>query len=178
VLRWVRPAERLVGQEKELPDVLSGKHAPASEAERVQNAVVCALTRRYRSAARLDAEAFAAQPGLADDLQAVHRYNAACSAALAGCGQGQDAPRPDDKGRARLRKQALGWLQADLPRWGKEAMKGTPEARAAVQKALRHWQKDTDLAGVRGAAALAKLPQAERAGWQKLGTEVVAPLKK
>jgi hypothetical protein len=113
-----------------------------------------------------------------DDLRAAHRYNAACAAALAAAGQGRDAPKPDDMERARLRRQALGWLQADLALGGKEAEKGTPQARAEVQKMLRHWQKDPDLAGVRQADALAKLPQAERAEWQKLWGEVAALLEK
>jgi hypothetical protein len=43
---------------------------------------------------------------------------------------------------------------------------------------MDHWQKDTDLAGVRDAAALAKLPAAERAVWQKLWAEVAATLAK
>jgi hypothetical protein len=175
---WVRQARRLVRLEKELPDVLSGKRKPVSEAERIEYAAVCALTRRYGGAARLYAEAFAAQPTLAADLKAAHRYNAACSAALAAAGQGKEAPKPDDKARARLRRQALGWLQADLALWGKEAEKGTPQARAAVQKMLRHWQKDPDLAGVRQANALGKPPEAEQAEWQKLWGEVEALLKK
>jgi hypothetical protein len=37
-----------------------------------------------------------------------------------------------------------------------------------VQKTLHHWQQDSDLAGVRDPAALAKMPEAERAEWQKL----------
>jgi serine/threonine-protein kinase len=177
-LRWVRQARRLVRLEKELPDLLSGKRTPASPAERVEYAAVCALTRRYRGAARLYAKAFTADPTLADDLQAAHRYAAARAAALAAAGQGRDPPGPDDKERARLRRRALGWLRADLALWGKEAMKGTPEARAEVQKTLRHWQKDPDLAGVRQAAALEELPEAERAEWQKLWGEVEALLKK
>jgi hypothetical protein len=36
------------------------------------------------AAARWYSEAFAAQPKLADDLNAGHRYEAACAAALAG----------------------------------------------------------------------------------------------
>jgi hypothetical protein len=135
------------------------------------------LTRRYLSAARLYTDAFAAQPTLADDLKAGSRYAAASAAALAAAGQGRDAPNPDDKERARLRKQALGWLQADLALWGKEAEKGTPQARAAVQKMLLHWQTDSDLAGVRD-AALEKLPEAERAEWKKLWGEVEALRKK
>jgi serine/threonine-protein kinase len=174
---WVRQARRLVRLEKDLPDVLSGRRKPVSEAERVEYADVCTLTKRYQSAARLYAEAFTADSTLADDLQAAHRYDAACAAVLA-AGQGRDAPGPDDKERARLRQQALGWLQADLALWGKEAKKGTTEARAAVQRMLRHWQTDSDLAGVRDDAALEKLPEAERLEWKKLWGAVAALLKK
>jgi tetratricopeptide (TPR) repeat protein len=70
------------------------------------------------AAARFAAEAFAARPKLADDLRFPNRRNAACSAALAGCGQGQDAAKLDDAERARLRRQALDWLRADLAAWG------------------------------------------------------------
>jgi tetratricopeptide (TPR) repeat protein len=176
-LRWVRQARRLVRREKDLPDVLSGKRRPTG-AERIEYAGVCTLTKRYQSAARLYAEAFTADPTLADDLQAAHRYDAARAAALAAAGQGKEAPKPDDKERARLRRQALGWLRADLALWGREAMKATPQARATVQKTLRHWQKDPDLAGVRQADTLEKLPEAERADWKKLWGEVAALLKK
>jgi hypothetical protein len=37
---------------------------------------------------------------------------------------------------------------------------------------MRHWQNDPDFAGVRGAAALGKLPEAERPSWRKLWAEV------
>jgi len=53
-----------------------------------------------------------------------------------------------------------------------------PEARSAVQQTLRHWQKDTDLAGLRDPTALAKLPEAERAEWHKLWADVEETLKK
>jgi hypothetical protein len=43
---------------------------------------------------------------------------------------------------------------------------------------LQHWQNDTDLAGVRDPAALAKMPEAERADWQKLWADVEALVKK
>ena len=35
-------------------------------------------------------------------------------------------------------------------------------------KGVRRWQQDSDLAGVRDPAALAKLPAPERAAWQEL----------
>jgi hypothetical protein len=127
----------------------------------------------YAAAARYYAEAFAAQPGLADDLRDESRYSAACAAACAGCGQGEDAGRLDDQERARLRRQALTWLRADLAQHASTVEKGAPEARANVQRKLQHWQDDTDFAGVRG-EALAKLPEAERQTWQQLWDEVEA----
>jgi hypothetical protein len=39
---------------------------------------------------------------------------------------------------------------------------------------MQHWLDDSDLAGVRGADALARLPEAERPEWQKLWEEVEA----
>jgi hypothetical protein len=41
-----------------------------------------------------------------------------------------------------------------------------------LQKALQHWQQDANLASVRDADALTKLPEAERAAWQQLWAEV------
>jgi hypothetical protein len=77
-----------------------------------------------------------------------------------------------------LRQQALGWLRADLALWGKQVESGTPQQRATVQQSLQHWQNDTDLAGVRDQAALAKLPEAERAEWKKLWADVAKLLEK
>jgi hypothetical protein len=155
-----------------------GKDRPAGAVERLEFAGLCQATKRYAAAARLYADAFAADPKLVEEMRAGRRYNAACAAALAAAGLGTDAAKLDDKDRARLREQALGWLRADLARWEKQAVSGTPQARVAVQKTLHRWQQDADLAGVRDAAALAKLPEAERAEWQKLWAEVAALLKK
>jgi hypothetical protein len=55
---------------------------------------------------------------------------------------------------------------------------GKPADRAAVQQALRHWQEDSDLAGIRDAAALAKLPAEERTACEKLWADVAALLQK
>src|SRR5262249_10086398 len=88
-----------------------------------------------------------------------HRYNAACSAALASCGQGRDPDRLTDQQRAALRRQALTWLRADLAAWTSLVDQGAPEARQLAQQKLRHWQKDTDLASLRDPAALARRPR-------------------
>jgi hypothetical protein len=39
---------------------------------------------------------------------------------------------------------------------------------------MRDWLADTDFAGVRGAEALKRLPEAERADWERLWDEVEA----
>jgi hypothetical protein len=74
-----------------------------------------------------------------NDLRAAHRYNAACAAALAAAGQGEDATKLDNQERVRLRKQALDWLRADLTLRTKQLEGGPPADRAAAQQALRHW---------------------------------------
>src|SRR5262249_61662785 len=77
-------------------------------------AVVCTAKKPHHAATALYAAGFAADPKLADDRQAHLRYNAACCAALAAAGQGEDAAQLDDQERMRLRQQALDWLRADL----------------------------------------------------------------
>jgi hypothetical protein len=72
----------------------------------------------------------------------------------------------------------VAWLRADLTAWQDLLQKAPKQTRLSIRETLRSWQKDTDLAGVRGQAALAKLPEAERREWAKLWGEVVALLAK
>ena len=64
-------------------------------------------------------------------------------------------------------------LLAYLSRKAQE-LEGSTQDRARVQEALRTWQTTPDLAGVRDAGALAALPAAERAGWEKLWADVAS----
>jgi serine/threonine-protein kinase len=153
-----------------LPAVLEGKDQPRDAAEALAFARLCERChRQYAAAARFYAEAFAAQPQRAEELNG-HRYDAACAAALAGCGRGEEADKPDDKEKVRLRGQALEWVRADLQALADLPDKAADPARsaAAVGGVLKHWQADPDLAGVRGAEALAQLPEAQRQEWRKL----------
>jgi hypothetical protein len=164
--------ERMAAVEAKLPAFLKGDFRPSSNDDSLALAQLCKLKRLYRASAGLYADAFAADPKVADDLKALHRYNAACYAALAAAGKGEDAAAVPDKVRASLRKQALGWLQADLALRRKQLEGGKPTDRSEVQATMRHWQKDSDLAGVRDPAALAKLSEAERLEWQKFWKDV------
>jgi tetratricopeptide (TPR) repeat protein len=175
---WVRECERLIELDGKLPAFLGGDARPANAAERIEFAQVCRFRGLPGVSARLYGEAFTEQPELAEDLKAAHRDDAACAAALAGCGRGKDAAKVDATERARWRKQALEWLRADLTLWAKLLDSDTPQARAGVQQKLRHWQRDPDLAGLRDPAALAELPEAEREGWRQLWADVGALLKR
>ncbi len=121
---------------------------------------------------------FAADPKLADDMDAHNRYNAACSAALASAGNGLDKPPLDDEAKARWRKQALDWLKADLAHWAKHAESGATDAKSHVCETLQHWKADRDLASVRDEADVKKLPEQERKAWHAFWAEVAALLKK
>jgi hypothetical protein len=73
---------------------------------------------------------------------------------------------------------ASAWLQQNLKQYAQQLQDADAKTYAALQKTLQHWQKDTDLASVREKEALVKLPQAERAAWQRLWAEVETLLKK
>jgi hypothetical protein len=173
---WVREAERLAALGARLPALLSGAAQPGDAGEWLTLTHFCQdYKERYAAAARFYAGAFAAVPKPAEEPNG-NRYDAACMAALAGCGQGDDAATLDDAGRARLRRQALDWLRGELAVWTKRAE--TPTDRPKVRQSMQHCQKDPDFAGVRDAAALANLPEPERAAWQKLWADVAELLKR
>jgi tetratricopeptide (TPR) repeat protein len=176
--QWVRQAEGLATLEARLPAFLKGEHKPRDTAERLGLAFVCHAKKLHHAASLLYADAFAADPKLADFLPGQHRYFAAGSAALAAAGQSEDAGKLDDRERARLRQQAFDWLRADLVLWTKQLELGKSADRAAVQQALRYWQQDADLAGLRHATALAKLPAEEQKAFAQLWADVATLLKK
>jgi tetratricopeptide (TPR) repeat protein/serine/threonine protein kinase len=197
--QWVRDTQALAGLDAKLPKILQGEVEPADAAERLAFARLCQLfKKRPVAAVRFYAGAFAAEPKRAADLTTADRYDAACAAVLAAAGQGEDAGALDDRERARLRQQALDWLRADLTAWQQRLEKEPGKARPLAQAAMRRWQQAagvagehaTDeperhvltggapvragLAGVRGAEALARLPEAERPAWRQLWDEVEA----
>jgi serine/threonine protein kinase/tetratricopeptide (TPR) repeat protein len=170
--QWVRQLERLVELDEHLPDFLSGKTRPASPEERIELAELCVRKQLNLAAVRFYDEAFTPVSPRTAPLIGAYRYNAACAAALAGCGQGKDAEKLDDKGRARLRQQALDWLRADLAANGRVLDTGPEQARPLALRQLQHCQADPDFTGVRDQGALARLPERERQAWQQLWGDV------
>jgi tetratricopeptide (TPR) repeat protein len=162
---WVRRAERMAALEAKLSAFLKGEFQPKDASQRLGLIGVCQAKKLHHAGARLSLDIFAADPKLADHLQAGHRYNAACLAALAASGQGEDAAKLDDSQKARLRKQAADWLRADLTAYTKLLNNGPPTARPFIVQQLQHSQKNGDLAGLRDPKELPRLPKEEQAAW-------------
>jgi serine/threonine-protein kinase len=171
--------ERWLARDQKLPAILQGKAQPANAGERLALAWLCLqFKKRYTAAARFYAEAFAADPKLADDFKEGYRYDAACAAALAAARQGNDTAQLKEQERAGWRKQAVTWLRADLARWAKQLEGGQPADRRAVAATMRNWQQDTKLANLRDRDAVAQLPAEEQKACYQLWADVAALRKK
>jgi hypothetical protein len=167
--------KRLAAARDKLLAFQNGAYTPATTLERLDLVKWCGIKKLHHTAVGLSAAAFADDPRVADDLKLGHRYNAACHAALAAAGQGEDAAQLDDKERTRLRHQARAWLRADLALWAKQLGAGKAADRGTMQQTLKRWQQDSDLASLRD--TLAKLPAEEQEAWTQLWADVAALLK-
>jgi serine/threonine protein kinase/Tfp pilus assembly protein PilF len=170
--QWVKDCERLVELDARLPRVLSGEEPVTGASERIAFAVLCHFKRRYELATCFFEEALAQDPGLADRPPPGFRYNAACNAALAGIGAGQDASLLGDERQARRRCQARAWLRADLEHMTRALAKAPPAVRSAIARALQDWLRDRNLRGLRDDDCLARLPPEERRDCVQLWRDV------
>src|SRR5688500_4627795 len=125
---------------------------------------------RAPSRPRFYADAFTADPKLAEAVMTGARYRADRAAALAGSGRGEDAKDLSESERKRWRDEARRWLRADLARWGE------PQTDAGACDRVKHWlaswPAEQDLAGLREPAELAKLSASERRDCLALWDEV------
>jgi hypothetical protein len=160
------PLERLAVWEAKLPAVLRGEW-PTSPDEKVELARYCAdFEKRYALAARLAADAAAADPetirnsaGLSVTYAGTQFMGWAIQAAA---GNGIDAADLTDADRARLRRQALAW--------GRELLAQTPESGRAIMS--YRLTSNPDLAPVRDPKTRAALPPAERDEWRQFWIDV------
>jgi serine/threonine-protein kinase len=166
---------RLMALEGRLAGILQGTDKPAA-GECIDAAELCFIRNHYAAAARLYAEAFAAEPSLAEDLRAGRRLNAARAAALAGCGRGDDAAAPSESERARMRQQAREWLSLDLIEWTRKLESTDSQDRFDVHEALMRWRRDPDLADLRDSPGLDSLPLTEQSECRALWADVDARL--
>ena len=132
-----------------LDDVVAGRSAPATPAEGLEFARLCAcLPPQYAAAARVFYDAFSGDPKLAEVPNSVDRYDAARVALLASIGRGVDAPDVPAE-RAALRGKALTWLRAELAVLAALANSDQHAERKASADKLSLWLTDADLAMVR-----------------------------
>ena len=144
---------------------------PADNVERLALAQIAFDRKQFAAATRLWAEALGIAPNLGDSRQIQYRYKAARAAVLATAGQDTNEPL-DDAAKAKLRRQALDWLRAELAAWSKRLEPGSPQSRPTIARALSDWKHSPDLAWVRDSVALARLPEADRKEWQALWADV------
>jgi tetratricopeptide (TPR) repeat protein len=159
-----------------LPAMLAGQAKLRSPAERLALAAVCRSMGRTARAASLCAEAFEAGPDLADQPGADYRYYAACWAARAGCGDGEDAAGLSDKERASWRDQARQWLRDDLIAKKALLVGAHGEELLAISGKVQNWLKESELRGVRDEIELRKLRPVEREAWLELWRDTNALL--
>jgi tetratricopeptide (TPR) repeat protein/tRNA A-37 threonylcarbamoyl transferase component Bud32 len=175
VAQLLEQCQQWLDLEPRLNAVLQGQPVPEDPATRVQLAAVAQLPthQHFATSATLYAGAFDQQPS----LLLAHRYNAACSAAQAGCGKSKEAATLNASQRLRWRRQALTWLHAELAALGKQLASSSPGQAGRARQALEHWRRDTNLACVRDRDALDRLPAEERERWQQLWQRVAELLK-
>jgi hypothetical protein len=176
--KWVSDAEKRVALGRRLAAILKGEDSPKDNNERLDVAQMYGVEKRFAAAARLMAEAIEIDPKLGESLLARHRHHAAGFAAQAGVGKAEDDPRPDEAARNRFRGQARDWMRVDLGLCSKKLGTGNAKDRGVVVQALQHWKECSDVADIRNADALAKLPEPERKEWQAIWAEVDALLKR
>jgi serine/threonine-protein kinase len=170
--RQLALCDSLVAVEAELPAFLAGDRRPAKVSTQLALAEWCLKHRRLPAAAAgFYKTALSAEPSLTDDPEAGYRLHAACAAVLAGCGVG-DAATLDEPRRAVLRRHALDWLTAEYNAWAERHRRGKRGDRTIAATAVRSWQQNKDLAGVRAEQALARFPREEQRAWQTLWANV------
>jgi hypothetical protein len=152
--------ERLAALESKRSDVLAGKLEPATAAERFEAGLFCYYVGQPTAAVAYFGRALADEPSLTDKTG--NGYVAALAAVKA-------AATADGSEAARLRRQALDWLRADLASFKQPAADVT-----AVRAEVARYRHHPALAPVREGPALANLPKAERDEWQKFWTEAAA----
>ncbi len=144
-----------------------------SAAQRVDFAIAAYHSQLYHGAMNVFEEAMNRDASLADNLDIGVRYNAACCASLASSGAGDGQQLTPDQ-RTQLRKKALFWLRENLAAWTSRLATATPPERAAILETLEHWQRDSDLNGVRDSDHIATLPEDEQQKLTQLWDDVAA----
>src|SRR5207302_10975620 len=139
---------------------LQGNYQPQDNDERIALLGICQARALTGAASRLFADAFAADPHLADEFTAeclrrtrapeppphpIEAFNTSCRylaarcAVSAGCGLGRDGEKLSPAERTRWREQAREWLRADLAMWAAKLDGDSPWERSLAKRMLASW---------------------------------------
>jgi len=143
-------------------EFLEGKYEPQDNTERLALIGVCQAKGLNCAAAQLFVDGFAADPTLVSSTIGNQRYAAACVAALAGAGIGQDARQLEGVERTRWRQQAREWLTSELEAINQRADGASVGTLKSSIAFLKQWQSTPNLAGIRQASALEEMSPDER----------------
>ena len=199
---WVSHVLRREAEAMILPDLAVVPPRPAAPSDNDQRLAllgVCQARGRYAAAAQLYADAFAADPELADQLteeclqraageargqprrspqQRTGAYLAARCAALRRLRTRLRRRRPDRRRAGHWRDQARDWLQADLCSWGR-ILRGEQEPRRHLaRQMLMLWQADPDLAPIREPRDRSTLSDPEHEQWTAFWEKAEAILER
>jgi tetratricopeptide (TPR) repeat protein len=173
---WVTDCERLMRARENLPKVLAGSYIPASAAECIAFAQICALRRDWIEAVRLF-EVGLKKQSFAERQNVGHKEDAAKAAlrALEGA-PGRGLP---DKERTRLTTIALAWMNEELAlclrgRTLSEMAGGSGPfiSPAAVRATMDRWLADPAFAPVRDGVVETSLKSHELKGWSDFWVRV------
>jgi Tfp pilus assembly protein PilF len=168
----IRECERLLELEKRLPGVLDGSDA-ATVADLIEMAELCQRYKgRHRDAVALYEAAFVKEPTSRLYTEKLCRYNAGCAAIQVVAGSDAGAPPLSEADQAQYRSRALTWIRMEL-----DALTNVHQISGRLfanqlQSDLRSWQSDPDLACVREAESLSRLPEDEQQAWRTLWKDV------
>ena len=112
IVHTLAATERQAALVSKLPAIVAAETGPRDAGEMVDLAQICSIKGLNGASARFWAEAFRANPKIADDVARHWRYSAACAAALAGCGRGNDQPPLDDASRAAMAPECPGMARS------------------------------------------------------------------
>jgi tetratricopeptide (TPR) repeat protein len=138
--RLLKRCQRNVELAASLTSILDGSIVPSDAKESLEFAQLCDAKGLNGAAARMYLRAFDADPAMAADQKAGHRYRAACAAALAG------AASPGDP---TWRRQSRRWLRSDLELCSNRLKAGSRPDAVETYFMLSHWLNDPALISVR-----------------------------
>ncbi len=165
---WIRETEAEIAKaarlQTRLSELRAGGQQPRDNAERLELALFCQNKKLYCDSVEFYGAALAADPKVGEEVDGrCVRYNAACVAILCADGKGGDA---------RLRKQALEWLRADLGVATRRLAGGKQPADPWSRWFCNHSLRNGELLSIRDAAALAQLPADEQAAFEELWAQI------